>query len=97
MTTLRDWLVTRRPAVPHALDDWLSVDAGLPLGVEELTALGLDSLERSRVGGRLDRAAAFHLLAADAFLTYACEAATDEADVAFRLDLILDRCAAACR
>ena len=97
MTTLRDWLDARHPDVPEALRGWLAVDDELPPSADGLTGAGLASLDRARVGGRLDRAAAFHLLAADAFLTYACEAAAEEADVASCLDLILARCAAAWR
>ena len=98
MTGLRDWLEARRPVVPDALRDWLVVDDDLPLSVDALVELGIAELERAEVTRRLDRNAAFHLLAADAFFTYACEAATDEpgaADIASRLSWTLDRCAAA--
>ncbi len=100
MTALRSWLEARRPVVPAVLKDWLAVDDDLPLSVDGLVELGIAELERAEVTERLDRNAAFHLLAADAFLTYACEAAADEpdtADIASRLNLILDRCAAAWR
>lgn len=97
MTSLQGWLATRHPAVPDALNDWLSVDGDLPPSVDGLATAGVDSLDRARVARRLDRDAAFRLLVADAFLTYACEAAADEADVASCLDLILDHCAAAWR
>lgn len=97
MTRLGTWLDTRRPAVPEGLKEWLAVNADLPLSAEALTDLGIAALDRAEVSQRLDRHAAFQLLAADAFLTYACEAAVDEPDVASRLHLILDRCAAAWR
>lgn len=97
MTGLGAWLDTRRPAVPEALKEWLAVDNGLPLSVSGLADLGITALDRAEVARRLDRRAAFQLLAADAFLTYACEAAIDEPDAASQLHLILDRCAAAWR
>ena len=97
MTALDAWLEARRPPVPDALKDWLAVDGDLPLSVAGLAELGIAALDRADVTRRLDRHAAFQLLAADAFLTYACEAATDEADAGSRLGLILDRCAAAWR
>lgn len=53
------------------------------LGVEELKA-ALRSLGRNRE-------AAFHLLAADAFLTYTCEALAREEDPKAGLDRLLQR------
>lgn len=97
MTALGPWLDTRRPPVPDGLKEWLAVDDDLPLSVADLADLGIAALDRAAVARRLDRHAALQLLAADAFLTYACEAAIDEPDVASRLHLILDRCAAAWR
>ena len=97
MTALGDWLEARRPPVPSALADWLAVGDDLPVSVVGVAELGIAALERAEVARKLDRQAAFQLLAADAFLTYACEAAADEADVASHLNLILDRCAAAWR
>ena len=97
MTALGAWLDARRPPVPDGLKDWLAVDDDLPLSVAALAELGIAALDRADVTRRLGRHAAFQLLAADAFLTYACEAAVDEPDVASGLHLILDRCAAAWR
>ena len=97
MTALGAWLETRRPAVPDGLREWLAVDDDLPLSVAALADLGIAALDRAEVSRRLDRHAAFQLLAADAFFTYGCEAAVDEPDAASRLRLILDRCAAAWR
>lgn len=95
MTALGTWLAVRRPAVPDGLKEWLAVDDDLALSVGALADLGIAALERAEVSQRLDRPAAFQLLAADAFLTYGCEAAIDEPEVASQLHLILDRCAAA--
>ena len=97
MTALGPWLAARRPPAPHGLREWLAVDDDLPLSVVGLADLGIAALDRAEVTSRLDRHAAFQLLAADAFLTYACEAAADEADVASQVHLILKRCAAAWR
>ena len=97
MTALGTWIDARRPAVPNGLKEWLAVDDDLLLSVAGLAELGIVALGRAEVSRRLDRYAAFQLLAADAFLTYACEAAVDEPDVASGLHLILDRCAAAWR
>ena len=97
MTTLRSWLDARHPVVPDALKERLAVADDLPLSADGLTGLGIALIGRAHAGLRLDRDAAYQLLAADAFLTYACEAAADETDVASCLDLILDRCAAAWR
>ena len=97
MTALGEWLDARRPAVPDGLKGWLEVDGNPDHSVAALTHLGIAALDRAEVSQRLDRHAAFQLLAADAFLTYACEAAVDEPAVASQLLLILDRCAAAWR
>ena len=97
MTGLQAWLDTRRPAVPDGLRECLKVDRDLPLSVSALADLGIAALDRAAVSERLDRHAAFQLLAADAFLTYACEAAVGEPDVVSQLHLILDRCEAAWR
>lgn len=95
MTAARDWLDARRPAVPDGLKAWLAIEGEVPLSVAVLADLGISALDRAEVARRLDRHAAFQLLAADAFLTYACEAAVEESEVASQLHLILDRCAAA--
>ena len=95
MTALRNWLDARRPAVPDGLKEWLAVEGEVAVSVAGLADLGIAALDRAEVARQLDRHAAFQLLAADAFLTYACEAAVGEPEVASRLHLILDRCAAA--
>ncbi len=95
MTALRDWLDARRPTVPDGLKEWLAVEDEVPVSVVGLADLGIAALDRAEVAQQLDRHTAFQLLAADALLTYACEAAVDEPEVASGLHLILDRCAAA--
>lgn len=69
------WIRAARPPTPPEFHPWLSgaesEGATLP-SVEELEAWAEEALDRSVTAGA-DRA--FHLLAADAFLTWACEAA----------------------
>lgn len=75
------WLAGRRPAPPEALVEWvapyLEERAGSPAGLADA---GRSALFRSLDEPEGERSAAFHLLAADALLTYACEAAADVPD-----------------
>lgn len=82
MTDARRWVRERRPGAPPSLAAAMDrVLAGMPASggdvPEELAAAGLSALERV-VGGPAGRASAPTLLAADALLTYACEAAAAE-------------------
>ncbi len=88
---LREWLSEREPAPPLELQEWLALPQDeLPL-VDALAEAGRTALgEAVRRPGR-DREAAFHLLAADAFFTYACEAATETEDVEAALRDVLAR------
>lgn len=83
MTDLTDWIERRSPAVPApmraALADALEVEPGTGSGdplPDRLAVAGLDALERV-LAGPGDRSAAATLLAADALLTFACEAAAE--------------------
>jgi len=77
--TLEDWLAERSPSVPGPF---------LPLLLETGRMASCDSLTLGRAGGDAlvralarpgrNREAAFALLTADALLTYACEALTEE-------------------
>ncbi|MGD2069790.1 MAG: hypothetical protein PVI57_14050 [Gemmatimonadota bacterium] len=74
------WIRSARPEVPAELLPWLE---GAPEDpeVEGLAEAALEALERSEAvpgRGENDRSRAFHLLAADALLTYACRAALDD-------------------
>lgn len=82
-----EWLAARRPAVPLALEarlrravaeaDTASLEASLSVaGV--LSAIGLRLLTDVTNRGVQDEAMALDLLAADAFVTYAVEAAAEE-------------------
>ena len=95
--TLERWLLGRVPLLPTPfLPHLLGGEEGLlqsegcsvasDLATRGTVALGL-ALERP---GRV-REAAFQLLAADAFFTYACEAAALEEDVRSGLEGILMR------
>ena len=85
----RGYLDTRTPEPPEALARWLRDVplAGTPL--EGVTGVALASLDRAREAPGRVRESAFHLLAADALLTYACEAALGEAHPAQSLSRLL--------
>lgn len=81
MSAVVAWLETRRPAPPGSLRPWLSPQGrdGERLYVA-LTAAGCHEMESARVRLGPVRESALHLLAADALITYACEAALEEDD-----------------
>jgi len=73
---LRQWLATRRPTPPPALEEHLAAavaDARLALPLH-LAELGRALLARVAAAPEEGRALALDLLAADAFVTYAFEA-----------------------
>lgn len=92
MEDLMGWLADREPPAPEEL--LRRLELGLSQGSSVSEALGdaaahhvneaLKRLGRNREG-------AFHLLAADALLTYACEAAADEEDTEAQLAHLIDR------
>ncbi|GMV04800.1 MAG: hypothetical protein AMXMBFR53_10800 [Gemmatimonadota bacterium] len=78
MTDARAFLATRTPAPPPALGRWLAgtdLDGASP--GEGLAREALAALDRARSAPGRVRESAFHLLGADALLTYACEAALE--------------------
>lgn len=85
--TIGEWLDTRTPAPPEALrvalrgalGPALARDAGAVADASIAAAVGL--LEHTLAAGCRDRAQAMSLLAADALVTYAFEAAADEPDL----------------
>jgi hypothetical protein len=82
VSALIDWLDGRRPAAPPSLrrvmaDALERGDPGTGELAERLAAAGLDLL-RIVIAGPPGREGALTLLAADALLTYACEAAVEE-------------------
>ena len=76
--TLGTWLEARLPAAPPELADAIRarVEGVLGDGEEGLVSVALDALEAA-AGGAGSRGSAIELLAADAILTYALEAAAD--------------------
>ncbi len=82
-----DWLATRTTPAPDELKAWLRIpDDGTDLhgGVGSvpgsLVAAGLAHLDEALARPGRDREAAYQLLAADALITYGCEAAAEAAN-----------------
>lgn len=91
----RAFLATRTPPAPAPLGAWLHdvVLDGDGTGAALLDA-GLMELDASRSAPGRVRDSAFHLLAADALLTYACEAALGADDPRAALVEIMRQAAA---
>ncbi len=82
------WLATRTPPAPDELKAWLKIpvdgaypDGGVASVPGCLVAGGLAHLDEALARPGRDREAAYQLLAADALITYGCEAASQAADV----------------
>ena len=90
MSDVRGWLADRTPRPPDALE--LPVAPGQAPLADLLTEAGATALERALAGGG-ERGGAFDLLAADALITYACEAAASATDPEAELLGILERLA----
>jgi hypothetical protein len=85
--TLEAWLARREPAPPEALLRHLGAGGSAtpaPSRLEELLAAATAALGDA-CGGIGERRGAFRLLAADAYLTWACEAALELEDSAAHL------------
>ncbi len=96
-----DWLATRTPAAPDELRAWLKIpddeadlDGGVASMPECLVAGGLAHLDEAVAKPGRHREAAYQLLAADALITYGCEAASEVADVRAVLREVLVRVSA---
>jgi hypothetical protein len=89
------FISSRMPLPPPPLATWMG---GVELAdgpvTGSLLAAGLGELDAARTTPGRVRSSAFHLLAADALITYACEAALDEADPRRHLVEILRQAAA---
>lgn len=85
------WIAEREPPAVVSLEAWLSEDGAASPDdlVGSLTAHGIRALDRARANPGRVRESAFDLLAADALLTYACEAALEADDVESALHGIL--------
>jgi hypothetical protein len=80
MSTAQSWLAARRPSPPAELAAGLALaDEPGPLA-ERLADAGAVRLRVARGHLGRVRSSAFHLLEADALITYACEAALESDD-----------------
>ena len=86
---IRDWVKTRDPRVPEPFRPFL--DASEPPSVEGLVTAARRELGRSLQIEAGDRHGAFALLAADAYLTYACERAVEDGGGPAELKQVLSR------
>ena len=68
--TIGEWIDRRTLPVPAAFRPYLHADG--PVSCTALLAAAETRLEVCARSGRRDRTAAFSLLAADAYITYAC-------------------------
>ena len=98
MDSALDWVATRTPPAPDELKVWLKIpddssdlEGGVASVPESLLRAGLLHLEEAVGRPGRDREAAYQLLAADALVTYGCEAASESADVRGALREVLGR------
>ena len=89
MSDIRKWIDARQPPAPMDLRPWLHTDVESGSMTERITNLARTALDEARGNPGRVRESAFHLLAADALVTYACEAAPAEQDPAGALRTIL--------
>ncbi len=89
--TLESWLRGRAPPIPAPFLPHLLEGGDGPTGSMALTDRGTEALSRALERPGRIRESAYHLLAADAFLTYACEAVAREGDVQANLEGLLGR------
>lgn len=84
------WLAGRRPPAPEDLRERVrKCVAESPVGDQPLLSAATRSLRAAcNAPGRV-RASAFHLLTADALITYACEEALDAGDAEAELAKLL--------
>jgi len=77
----RSWLAGRRVSPPGSMSPWLGIEDedGMPVW-QSLARGGVAALNRARSAPGRVRESAYHLLRADALLTYACEAVAEESD-----------------
>lgn len=94
MSATDRWLAERADAVPDALARELDRTGEADTVPAALVERALSALSQARGRPPDERAAAYRLLAADAYLTYACEAAAGSEDPGAVLERILERLAA---
>lgn len=89
---LEEWLESRTPPVPEPFRRWMTPEAPeAEASAGALAEEALAALSRALDGTDRPRRGAFDLLAADGFLTYACEAALETDDPAGVLDGLIER------
>ena len=90
MGGLIEWLEAAGPPAPEEFASWLEPSDDVDVSPEALAREAASALTETlrRLGS--GREGAFHLLAADAWATYACEAAADETDVPRALERVLE-------
>jgi hypothetical protein len=94
----KDWLAARTPPAPDPLRAWFAdtdvvadPDRGGRSVSESLLEAGVVHLEKAVARPGRHREAAYQLLAADALITYGCEAASEADDLRGALVAILGR------
>ena len=83
----------RRPAAPMDLGPWLRTDDESGSMTERITRVARAAIDQAQARPGRIRESAFQLLAADALVTYACEAALEQGDPPAALRAILHRVA----
>lgn len=91
---VRAFLAARTPRPPAALEAWLAAGAAAGEAAAGMASQALAELARSRASAGRVRDSAWHLLAADALITYACEAALNGSDPPGALEDLLRKAAA---
>jgi hypothetical protein len=91
---VRNFLSRRTSPPPEALAARLSAGARGVEAIRGLTEQAVEELASSRAMAGRVREGAWHLLAADALITYACEATLDGADPPRALEELLRKAAA---
>ena len=91
---LGSFLSSRRPPPPAALGARLAAGGRDGEAGPALASQALEELARSRASTGKVRESAWHLLAADALVTYACEAALEGSDPPASLEELLRKAAA---
>ncbi|UCC24820.1 MAG: hypothetical protein JSU98_13965 [Gemmatimonadales bacterium] len=89
---LEEWLELRTPPVPEPFREWMIPEVpDVDASAGALAGEAFSALSRALEGAGRPRRGAFDLLAADGFLTYACEAALETDDPAGVLDELIER------
>jgi len=91
---VRSFLARRTPPPPEPLAARLLASARRVEATRGLTDQAVEEMVLSRAAAGRVRESAWHLLAADALITYACEAALDDVDPPRGLEELLRKVAA---